>query len=427
MNVPRPWLLSAKVVLLCTLNPGRSGGRLLKKESVMHAHNGPLGATLAALLLAVAALAQTPAPATPAPPPNPAITPMTRADTWWTARNDAINARTRQAQERGDIDIIFLGDSITQGWEGAGKEAWQASFAPLNAVNYGIGADRTGHVLGRIASGNLDGLATPKAGRPPSVVVLLIGTNNTDTDTPEQIASGVETIIDRVREKLPQARVLLTAILPRGEKPGDNLRAKIDRTNPLLARLADGHTVRFLDIGPALIAAGAASPTAMRPANVSVADLSAWVKAAGEDAVLEGGAIFSGSVLDTDETPTRVLRLDGSELHLIASPPRPGRAELPGGPRLFMRSHGGNGPPAASVLFSATGSPAVTPTTFRTGPSDPADSDAIAPLWDFWTTRCAMQTLDRSIFPDFVHLSPKAYQIWADAALPVIREMLGQN
>lgn len=391
-------------------------------------------AASATLLLVSAALAQPPAqPPAPTLAPNPAATPMTRTDAGWTARNDAFNARTKQARERGDIDVIFLGDSITQGWEGAGKAAWERTFAPLNAVNYGIGGDQTGHVLGRIASGNLDGLSTPAAGRPPRVVVLLIGTNNAGTQTPEQIAGGVKAIVERVQEKLPRAKVLLLAVFPRGQTPGDREGVTAKRANELLAKLADGERVRYLDIGPRLMESGAASPTAAQPADVSVADLSAWVSVAGEDCVFNKTGLLNAGFSYTPPDHSRIVRIGTSELHVVPGPPPP---RNPSGPRLILVDRGSADGSFVAALLSATGSPLVPPVFARfdrdgdrdRDPARPenaeATREAIAPLWNFWTARFAERTLDRSIFPDLLHLSAKGYDVWAEAMGPVVQEML---
>src|SRR5207245_762612 len=84
--------------------------------------------------------------------------------------------------KKGDVDVLFIGDSITQGWEGAGKEAWKKNFAPLKAANFGIGGDQTGHVLWRLTEGKeLEGIS-------PKVAVVMIGTNNTGGHKAEDIA-----------------------------------------------------------------------------------------------------------------------------------------------------------------------------------------------------------------------------------------------
>ncbi|HOA53322.1 MAG TPA: GDSL family lipase, partial [Thermogutta sp.] len=85
---------------------------------------------------------------------NDAINPVPRSDQWWMQRHQSMNDRVKQ----GNVDLIFIGDSITHGWEGAGKEIWEAYYGHRNAVNLGIGGDRTQHVLWRLDNGNIDGI-----------------------------------------------------------------------------------------------------------------------------------------------------------------------------------------------------------------------------------------------------------------------------
>ncbi|MGH7133582.1 MAG: GDSL-type esterase/lipase family protein [Phycisphaerales bacterium] len=199
------------------------------------------------------------APATPTPPaatkpatPPKAITPADikgepRNDDWWKKMHEQFLTRTKQGAEKGDIGVVFLGDSITQGWGGEGKDAWARNFARLNAVNYGIGGDRTTHVLWRVQNGELDGLALPKAGSAPKVVVLMIGTNDAGGNIePETIAAGIKACVAAIRAKLPQTKVLLLAVLPRSEKP-DELRERCRRTNELAKDVADGKNVIWQD------------------------------------------------------------------------------------------------------------------------------------------------------------------------------------
>lgn len=165
---------------------------------------------------------------------------------WWPARHAAKVAETKA----GGAEIIFLGDSITQGWETAGKAAWEKHFAPRKAANYGFGGDSTQHVLWRIRNGEFDG-ASPKA------IVLLIGTNNARHGdfTPEQIAAGIRAILDALAEKAPRAKVLLLGILPRGPDAADPWRRKCEAVNALLPALADGKRVHHLNVNAKLLAA----------------------------------------------------------------------------------------------------------------------------------------------------------------------------
>jgi beta-glucosidase len=148
-------------------------------------------------------------------------------------------------RSEGPIDILFLGDSITEGWSGQGKEIWDKFYANRNAVHFGIGGDKTQHVLWRIDNGELDGIS-------PKVVILLIGTNNVGYPA-EDIIKADAKIVAEIHQKLPQTRVLVLGIFPRGPDPSipkwAEFRAKIIEVNKGLAALEDGDKTRFLDIG----------------------------------------------------------------------------------------------------------------------------------------------------------------------------------
>ena len=105
-----------------------------------------------------------------------------------------------QRVKQGKVDLLMIGDSITHGWEGAGKEVWQKFYAKRNAVNLGISGDQTQHVLWRLENGNLDGIQ-------PKLAVLMIGTNNAAGGNPQEIAAGVRAIVERLRAKLPQTKI----------------------------------------------------------------------------------------------------------------------------------------------------------------------------------------------------------------------------
>ena len=144
-------------------------------------------------------------------------------------------------------ELVFIGDSITQGWEKEGREVWQRHYAGYHALDLGFGGDRTENVLWRLQHGELDGLA-------PKVVVLMIGTNNTGhrAEDPVTTAAGIKRLVDEIRQRLPATKVLLLAIFPRGEKPGDSLRDINERVNRIIAGEADGRSVYFLNINAAL-------------------------------------------------------------------------------------------------------------------------------------------------------------------------------
>jgi beta-glucosidase len=161
------------------------------------------------------------------------------------ARHEAINERIKQ----GNVELIFIGDSITQGWEGAGKDVWAKYYAKRNAANLGIGGDRTQHVLWRLDHGNIDGIS-------PKLAVLMIGTNNSNgsDNTAEEIGAGITAIVNKLREKLPNTKVLILAVFPRGAKP-DAQREKNAKASEIAAKGADDKMVYYLDIGPKFLGA----------------------------------------------------------------------------------------------------------------------------------------------------------------------------
>jgi lysophospholipase L1-like esterase len=146
------------------------------------------------------------------------------------------------------VQLAFLGDSITQGWEAAGRESWQKYFGGKRAVNYGFGGDSTQHVLWRLQHGEFDGLS-------PESIVLLIGTNNVRHGdfSAEEIAGGISEIVRVLGEKCPRSRVLLLGLLPRGVDAGDRLRQKCEAVNALLPQVADGDRVVYLNVNSALL------------------------------------------------------------------------------------------------------------------------------------------------------------------------------
>jgi lysophospholipase L1-like esterase len=198
------------------------------------------GLGLAVCLVAVSS-AQDTAPA------HSAVKPADRKMPFWQKRHEGFVARAK----KGDVDVLFLGDSITQGWEGAGKKVWAEHFQPLKAANFGISGDQTQHVLWRITEGKeLEGID-------PKVAVLMIGTNNVASNSAEQIAQGVAAIVKELRRQKPHMKVLLLGVFPRAGKrekgakevPAANLQPKIKEINERIAKLDDGKTVKYLDIG----------------------------------------------------------------------------------------------------------------------------------------------------------------------------------
>ena len=183
--------------------------------------------------------------------------PAPRTDSGWKDRQKTLNARATEAGDK--AQVIFIGDSITQGWEGEGKDVWTKYYAHRNAVNLGIGGDRTQHVLWRLANGNIDGLK-------PKAAVLMIGTNNSngEDNTPEQIADGITAIVKNLREKLPNTKILLLAIFPRSENFSVQ-RGKLAMINQVIRRQADGKNVIWVDFGHQYLNDDGTMPRALMP------------------------------------------------------------------------------------------------------------------------------------------------------------------
>lgn len=205
----------------------------------------------------------------PSAPKNSTTTPVFHAGT--TNKHEKINARAKE----GDVDLLFIGDSITEGWASSGKKVWEKYYGNRKAMNAGVGGDRTQHVLWRLDNGNVDGIH-------PKLTVIMIGTNNSNgnDNTAEEIADGIKAIVKEVREKLPESKILLLAIFPRGastdeqfekivtkngrqevdpsELPGKIARAKEYATKQrqknaeasrLASQVADNNMIFYMDIG----------------------------------------------------------------------------------------------------------------------------------------------------------------------------------
>jgi len=185
---------------------------------------------------------ESPAPST--------VVPVTQDRSWpqydWQKRHELTSAAVKLAKPQ----ILFIGDSITHFFGGEqfdsyalrGQQTWGEFYAPRNAGNLGFGWDKTENVLWRLQHGAIDGIS-------PKAVVMMIGTNNTGDCSAADIALGITAIVLELEKRLPQSKILLLGIFPRGEKPNPQ-REKIAVINKLLAQLDGERNVTFLDIGP---------------------------------------------------------------------------------------------------------------------------------------------------------------------------------
>ena len=190
----------------------------------------------------------------------PAAEPISRLDTpWWRARHEAKLA----ALHRAPIDLVFLGDSITQDYEKSGPPAWQ-DFVPVwqrfygdrHAFNLGFSGDATSHLLWRIEHGEIDGIA-------PKAAVILIGANNLGRlhwPADDNIA-GVAAVVEATRRKLPNTKILLLGILP-SQRSAWATETTLATNRGLAARYGGNAVidVTYLDVGDVFMRNGAFDP-----------------------------------------------------------------------------------------------------------------------------------------------------------------------
>ena len=165
---------------------------------------------------------------------------------WWEPRHTAKLKRVAE----GNVDLIMVGDSITQGWEEeAGAKVWQEYYGKRNAVNLGFSGDRTENVLWRLKNGEIDGIS-------PKVAVVMIGTNNTGhrLHQPEYTAEGVRQIVELLKTKLENTKILLLAVFPREAQANAQMRLINEEINAKISTLADGNRVHFLNINAKFLA-----------------------------------------------------------------------------------------------------------------------------------------------------------------------------
>jgi len=133
------------------------------------------------------------------------------------------------------VDLIFIGDSITQQWRwGNGLPVWKKYYED-RAIDFGVGGDGANNVLWRLEN-------LPIRDFHPKAAVILIGTNHW-LSTPEDIAAGVKSVIAKTKETFPGVKIVLVSILP-------NARAndKMALANAIIKTFADGNTVIWLDL-----------------------------------------------------------------------------------------------------------------------------------------------------------------------------------
>lgn len=169
------------------------------------------------------------------PPTPPATTPV--APNNLDRHNDFV-----EIAQAGNIDLLWVGDSITDWWARRGQSVWDEFFAQLRPANFGIAGDRTQGVLWRMQNGELEGFQA-------KLIILMLGTNNINRNTNADIVEGDRMIVEEFRRRQPQAKVLVLGVFPRGAEADNPYRAAIREINEGLAKLADNENVFYMDIG----------------------------------------------------------------------------------------------------------------------------------------------------------------------------------
>lgn len=207
----------------------------------------------------------------PAAKPNPALLPVSRTEDWAIERQNEVLRRARSTPKAA---VVFVGDSITQGWEGEGAALWQKELAPLGALNLGVSGDRTEHVLWRLREAPLTHLE-------PRVIVLLIGTNNLGhgTSDAEETLAGVQAVIATLHAQAPEATLLVHEIFPRGERMNP-MRGEILQVNQVL-RATPGPRTRVLGFSDRWVRADGTIPKEIMPdfLHLSPVGYAQWTEA----------------------------------------------------------------------------------------------------------------------------------------------------
>ena len=189
---------------------------------------------------------------------------------YWRRRNELKLAEIRRAKR--PFDLVLVGDSITQNWEGwvdgasnsnllshiargriSRAEAhvepmknWHLLTNEFAVLNLGTSGDDTRHVIWRLTKGRqLEGYKARH-------FAVMVGTNNL-SDTPEDVAAAIGEIVRLIREKHPESTVLLHPIFPRGARPDDLRRKANEAVNALIRPLADGTRVVWCDFNARLL------------------------------------------------------------------------------------------------------------------------------------------------------------------------------
>ncbi len=149
-----------------------------------------------------------------------------------------------ETAKTGDFDILFHGDSITDWWQQGGQggvDVQKKYFGDMKVANFAVAGDTTQGLLWGLQNGE-------GQGHKPKAIMLMIGTNNTGSNSGPEIAEGVGAVVYELRKDFPDAKILLLAIFPRGANANDSNRKKNEEANKIISKLHDGKNIIFMNI-----------------------------------------------------------------------------------------------------------------------------------------------------------------------------------
>lgn len=174
---------------------------------------------------------------------NPAAVPTPMPDVHGDGRWMSVHNHFVASSKDKEPEVVFIGDSNVQLLHQL--EIWRELFSPLHVLNFGGLGDGTQHVLWRLENGELDHIR-------PKIIVLWVGTFNMG-HTAEQVAGGIQAIVQCMRQRQQQAKVIVLGLLPRGKHPNP-LRERNRRVNELLAEVLPSlPNASLLDVDPGFV------------------------------------------------------------------------------------------------------------------------------------------------------------------------------
>ena len=177
--------------------------------------------------------------------------------------------RTAERAAKGNVDLLFLGDTSTYVWDRQ-EELFKAEYGAYRPMMGALWGNRTENILWQIDNGGLKGIA-------PKLIVLQMQENVSDNTPVAAVAAGVGEIIKRLRTNFPESKILLVGAFPLGKTASDGARAKSTEYNTTVAKLADEQHVFFLDPSPAFLSPDGTLVAAGIPSSQSKPKSEAYV------------------------------------------------------------------------------------------------------------------------------------------------------